>query len=338
MLLDKNKGLKVLLIEDNLGDQVLISEYLREEFRRLHLTTSDNFADAKKIVQEQKLSFNVILMDLSLPKIDPSSLLKEFISLAPQTPIIILAGQDDSRIATEALTLGFTDYLIKDEINSKRLRKSITYAFERKHIDKQLSLSVTRYQQLFQLNPQPTWVISSETGRFLEVNEAALDKYGFKRNEMLEMKIQDIDPKYDQNKLLHPVKSEDSIKSNKFHKHQLKNGRKIKVRVYGNPIDYLGTEAIILMAIDISKTKSYIDQIEAQNQKLKDIAWEQSHMVRAPLTRLMGIISRLEEKHIELIEDLDEECAMLLQHALSSAHEIDDVIRRIVDKSDNTKI
>ena len=113
----KPKVWNFFLNEDNLGDQVLTFEYLREEFRRLHLTTSDNFADAKKIVLEQNLTFNVILMDLSLRKIDPSSFLKDFISMAPQTPIIILAGQDDTRIATEALTLGFTDYLIKDEIN-----------------------------------------------------------------------------------------------------------------------------------------------------------------------------------------------------------------------------
>ena len=137
---------------------------------------------------------------------------------------------------------------------------------------------------------------------------------------------------------MQPVKSEVSIKSNNFHQHQLKNGRRTKVRVYGNPIDYQGTEAIILMAIDISKTKSYIDQIEAQNQKLKDIAWEQSHTVREPLTRLMGVINRIQTKHIKLIEELDEEFIMLIENAISSAHEIDDVIRRIVDKSDNTKI
>ena len=84
------------------------------------------------------------------------------------------------------------------------------------------------------------------------------------------------------------------------------------------------------MAIGVSETDSYIRKIELQNKQLQDIAWEQSHLVREPLTRMIGIINRLEEKHLQHI---DEECKLLLKNALSSAHEIDDVVRSIVNRT-----
>jgi PAS domain S-box-containing protein len=333
MIAKEKNGLKILLIEDNLGDQALIKEYLQEEFTKLNLDIAGNFQEAQTLLHEAIKPYKIILLDLRLPDIDHHSLLNKIIMLAPSSPIIILTGQDDIHIAIETLTLGCTDYLLKDEINSKGLRKSITYAFERKHIDKQLENSVRRYQQLFQLNPQPIWVINSQTGVFLEVNKSAIEKYGYKKDEFMNMRIHDIDPEFDKINLHQNNNKNEIHKDGNLHKHQLKNGRNIQVKLYINAIDYQGIEAILLMSIDLSETESYIRKIEEQNQQLKDIAWEQSHLVRAPVTRMMGIINRLEEKHMEHLFEIDKECSFLLKNVLKSAHEIDDVIRSIVKKS-----
>jgi hypothetical protein len=45
---------------------------------------------------------------------------------------------------------------------------------------------------------------------------------------------------------------------------------------------------------DISETLKHINTIEVQNAKLKNIAWTQSHVVRAPLSRILGIIDLIE--------------------------------------------
>jgi PAS domain S-box-containing protein len=326
---NKTNSLKILLIEDNSGDQALVSDYLDQEFPKSELDFASNFKEAKSLLT-QPVSYKIILLDLRLPDIDPDALLKEIIVLAPKSPIIILTGQDDIHTAIKALTLGCTDYLLKDEITSTGLRKSITYAFERKHIDTQLELSVKRYQQLFQLNPQPIWVINSQTEEFLEINNAAIKKYGFTKDEFLHMKIHDIDSSYKKENLQHHLVDSEVLLNDHLHEHQLKSGTKIHVKLYGNSIAYQGIDATLLMAIDVSETNSYIRKIEYQNQQLQDIAWEQSHLVREPLTRMMGIINRLEEKHLK---HLDQECTYLLKNALSSAHEIDDVIRSIVKRT-----
>ena len=53
------------------------------------------------------------------------------------------------------------------------------------------------YKLLFEHNPLPMWVFDRETLRFLEVNEAAVQQYGFDRDEFLSMTIRDIRPDED---------------------------------------------------------------------------------------------------------------------------------------------
>lgn len=73
--------------------------------------------------------------------------------------------------------------------------------------------------------------------------------------------------------------------------------------------------------------RNYIKAIEGQNDKLKEISWIQSHIVRAPLSRIMGLIPLITDT-----TDNDERETML--HFLRlSANELDDVIRSITDKT-----
>ena len=70
------------------------------------------------------------------------------------------------------------------------------------------------------------------------------------------------------------------------------------------------------------------NNIEAQNSKLREIAWTQSHVVRAPLARLMGLIHVINDDTI-----LEEEKVGLLDHIQTSAAELDKIISEIVNKS-----
>lgn len=79
---------------------------------------------------------------------------------------------------------------------------------------------------------------------------------------------------------------------------------------------------------DITERMNYITAIEKQNQKLQEIAWTQSHVVRAPLARLMGLIDLIQN-----YQNTDLEKIELLNHILSSAYEFDEIIRDISDKT-----
>jgi FixJ family two-component response regulator len=82
----------------------------------------------------------------------------------------------------------------------------------------------------------------------------------------------------------------------------------------------------IIFAISRS---NYIKHIEIQNNNLNQIAWTQSHILRAPLSRILGIVHLLQEHEID-----SEELSFLLEQIKISSNEMDTVVRKIVE---NTK-
>ena len=90
----------------------------------------------------------------------------------------------------------------------------------------------------------------------------------------------------------------------------------------GKPLRLIGATQ------DITERMLHIKAIEAQNKKLQEIAWIQSHIVRAPLARIMGLINL-----IELEEDTPEDLKELLGYILVSAKEFDEIIKSISHKS-----
>ena len=110
--------------------------------------------------------------------------------------------------------------------------------------------------------------------------------------------------------------------------HRKKNGDIIQVEIQGNSMAYRGTEAKVVLIINITERLNYIREIELQNEKLKEISWIQSHMVRAPLARLLGLISLIRDVRTDTGE---------LQHMMNylemSANELDQVVRDITSKT-----
>lgn len=79
---------------------------------------------------------------------------------------------------------------------------------------------------------------------------------------------------------------------------------------------------------DISETLHHINTIKMQNAKLRNIAWTQSHVVRAPISRILGIINLIEEEG----ENFNE-IQFWLQQLKISTTEMDDIIKNIVKET-----
>jgi light-regulated signal transduction histidine kinase (bacteriophytochrome) len=83
------------------------------------------------------------------------------------------------------------------------------------------------------------------------------------------------------------------------------------------------------MTNDITKQMQHINTIEDQNKSLKDIAWTHSHVVRAPLAKMMSIIDFMKES-----DRMPAEFEDLLNHFFASGTELDTIIRDIVKKTE----
>src|SRR5665213_195306 len=135
------------------------------------------------------------------------------------------------------------------------------------------------------------WVYELETLHFLDVNIAAINHYGYSREEFLSMIISEIGPEEDIHKTEQVVlnlRQHDPPFFQGIFRHKKKDGELIHVDIHSNIILFKGKKAKLILANDITERIKYIGAIEKQNEKLREIAWIQSHIVRAPLARMLG--------------------------------------------------
>jgi PAS domain S-box-containing protein len=104
-----------------------------------------------------------------------------------------------------------------------------------------LRASEQRYRTLFEANPHPMWVFDAETLAFLTVNDAAVARYGYSREEFLAMTITDIRPPEDVPALRQSVgRLAGPISTPRHWRHRLKDGRIIRVEVTSHELVYEG--------------------------------------------------------------------------------------------------
>src|SRR5690554_733658 len=190
----EDRSLHLLVIEDNSGDLLLIEDFLFEKIQSPYIQDAKTFEEAKYYLNKKGEVYDAILLDLSLPDKSGEGLLDEILLIAKSIPVIVLTGYSDIGFGIKSLSLGIADYLLKDELTATSLYKSIVYSIERKEISRHLKESEKRYRDLFHLSPQPMWVYDVETLAFLDVNQAAVEHYGYSKEEFLSMTILEIRP------------------------------------------------------------------------------------------------------------------------------------------------
>ncbi|TAK54515.1 MAG: PAS domain S-box protein, partial [Dehalococcoidia bacterium] len=114
-----------------------------------------------------------------------------------------------------------------------------------------------RYRRMFRANPHPMWVYDVETLAFLAVNDAAMEHYGWSREEFLAMTITDLRPVEDKPALLEYLSAESGkkLRKNDSVKLRKKDGTLIDVEITSHVIDFGGRPARIVSAHDITERK-----------------------------------------------------------------------------------
>ncbi|MEO7835386.1 MAG: response regulator, partial [Ginsengibacter sp.] len=154
--------LKILIVEDNPGDFVIIENYLTEKIVTPQIKHVQNFAETATLLTFNK-DFDIILLDLTLPDKFGHDLITEILKITDDIPVIALSGFTDMEFSIQSISLGVSDYLFKNDLTAASLHKSIIYCLERKKRIHQVKESEKRYSELFRLNPQPIWIYDLET-------------------------------------------------------------------------------------------------------------------------------------------------------------------------------
>jgi diguanylate cyclase len=132
------EALRVLSIEDNPGDAILVREMLRDASPDgFHLENADRLSTA--VASLLAGAVDCVLLDLSLPDAEGLEALAQVRTIALDVPIIVLTGRTDEVLAVQAVHEGAQDYLIKGQVDARLLSRSINYAIERKRAEVELA-------------------------------------------------------------------------------------------------------------------------------------------------------------------------------------------------------
>lgn len=328
---DDLREFTVLVIEDNEGDFVLIEDYLLEKFINITVVHCSNFDNSIAYLKKNPEKIAIILMDLNLPEFSGIDLITRILSFNFEIPIVILTGYADLQMAKKSLQLGIYDYLLKDEINPIVLHKTITFTLNRNSFIKQIEQEKQNYENLFNFNPQPTWLIDAKTLKILNANLAAQIKYGLSQHDFLKMTFLQLHPADEENLIKKNLRSKEDDSTRNNFTHLLGDGKKIKVNIYCTEINSNSQSRLIVQSNDISETINHINTIEIQNEKLKSIAWTQSHIVRAPISRILGIINLLEEEQ----DGSRDEMLFWMKQLKISTTEMDAIVKKIVNEANS---
>lgn len=128
--------MKIVLIEDSKSDALLVTEILKEAHGDFTLTVAERLDEGIKLLRAD--SADVVLLDLNLPDSNGLQTLINLHKEAARIPIIVMTGLNDEALALQAVRSGAQDYLVKGNINSDLLRRTLAYAIERKRTEEDL--------------------------------------------------------------------------------------------------------------------------------------------------------------------------------------------------------
>ncbi len=239
--------IRILHVEDVATDAVLAEiEIARviDEYELKVVESEDEF-----ISKLGEFKPEVVISDYRLPHFNGMQALKIVLEKSPEVPVIILTGSMNEDIAVECMRAGAHDYVIKEHM--KRLGPAVLNALEqhktninRIKAEDERRQNEASYRYMFGNNPQPMWIYDLETLAFLEVNDAAITRYGYSRDEFLKMTLKDIRPQEDIPMLMIDVeKSADIVTQSGEWRHVTKNGQLRIVEIISHAVKFHGRKA-----------------------------------------------------------------------------------------------
>ena len=184
---------KVLLVEDNAYEAELIEHLLSgiSDRQQIALTKVERLSEAQQRLNQE--TFDVILLDLSLPDslgIETVARVQEY---GVNVPIVVLTGQNDEALALRLISVGVQDYLVKRKIDSELLMRSIRYAIERQNSQDALRKSEEKYRSVVENSLIGIAIIAPiidqkipEHCNWIEVNDALCHLLGYERDELMQ--------------------------------------------------------------------------------------------------------------------------------------------------------
>ena len=253
----------ILLFEDNPGDTGLIESML-EEFTDFSyvLQNVETLNEGLEILKNH--SFDVILLDLGLPDSDGIETFNDVNKKCHETPIIILTGLTDEKTGINAVKEGAQDYLVKGQVESKLLERSIKYSIERKKAEEKIQIFANIVE-----SSDDAIITKSFDGTIISWNKGAERIYGYPSSEIVGKSISLLESgsfKGETKRLIGKIKKGERIRHYETLRLK-KDGELINVSITLSPVFDTSGElvAISTIARDITERKMAEKELKLAN-------------------------------------------------------------------------
>ena len=337
--------LKVLIIEDNEGDLMLVTDYLSEVFPLANIIHCSYLSEAITVLKQQPI--DIILLDLTLPDSKGEQSINQLKALPDTPPVIVLTGIADKETGINSLKLGVQDYLVKDDISSAILQKSILYSIERERIQVQMAQSEKRFRSLIENSTDGLALLNIE-GDIIEMSSTASKIMGYPATEIMGINTPGFLHPEDVRKVVKlfaaVVNETNKVLASDF-RILTPDGKYIWLETFfHNLLHDTAVNAIVLNFRDVTgrkkneeEKKQLISELTKSNAELKQYTYITSHNLRAPLTNLISIINLIEWDKIT-----DESTRLLLEAFKESTFQLNETLNDLIEaiiikKSGNSK-
>ncbi len=290
--------IKVLLIEDDEDDALLTKEYLAE-VQNFHFDVTWE-SDINRARQEMiSAKYDIFLIDYRLGSENGLDLIRYILGKKVLTPSIILTGQNELKVDIDASIYGASDYLIKTELNSSILERSIRYALSQTRVIKALDEKEKKYRTLFERSVDPIF-LASDALVLMDVNDAFLELLEYTSQEGKKITMASIfENKDDYDYFLSTIKEIGQIRDFEVSLVTRSGGKKIcQLNCIFIPDQAFGFSCYQGILHDLTHRKqAENDMLIAERLSLTGkIARTIAHEVRNPLTNLSLALDQLREE------------------------------------------
>ncbi|PVX23104.1 MAG: hypothetical protein CW691_11585 [Candidatus Bathyarchaeum sp.] len=186
-ILDELK-ISILYVEDNPDDQLILKRSLKEKLPiNFDLITVETATKGLKKVENE--NFDIIIFDYMLPDMSGIEFVQELKKKNVKTPTILVTSKGSETVAVNAMKLGVHDYIIKEEISSRRLVDSITELLLKSSLPETVDTETAKViATIFDKNPT-IYIESINVLRYKPANEIPAKKLISALKTLAEIKI-----------------------------------------------------------------------------------------------------------------------------------------------------
>jgi len=189
------KSLSILIIEDSESDMELIIR----QFQKANYDITYEWVETAEQMRAalEKLSWDLIIADYTLPEFNAPSALAILHKSGLDIPFVVVSGTIGEETAVQIMKAGAHDYIMKDNMSRlvpaiERELKEATSRIQGKQAEEALRESEALFRKLFEDHAAVKLIVDPDTGNIIDANESATLFYGWSREQLKQMKIQQI--------------------------------------------------------------------------------------------------------------------------------------------------